>query len=291
MVRNVFSELRKRWEEYDKLRMELDCKEQEIINLRREIEELQARLSPPPKEPPKVQLPGMLISTMPKSGSVYIAHTLARSLGIELMSESIAHGFFPTYFLRPNILKILYEGNRLRQEHFDASSINFLFLKQYTDRMVTHFRDPRQATLSWVHHMIRRWTENAMDPNYTLHLPPPSFLEWSFEEQVDWHIDEYLPPLVQWLRNWLDLGPEVDGIRILFTTYEEFLMDEQKYFEKILDFYEIPQESFVHHPVEKTLEYHFRVGTTDEWKSVFTPEQQRRATAIIGDDLLNRFGW
>ena len=278
-------------QEFDQAKADLACKEQEIQRLSADLAAVSQERDVLRSGLAKVKLPGILINTMPKSGSVFIAHTLAHGLRIELMTESVAHGFFPTYFIRPNILSVLSEGNRMRQEHFDASPINLAMVSRSLNRIVLHVRDPRQATLSWAHHAARLLREHPDGVNYTVHKPPADFLSWSFERQLDWQLETHLPSVVAWLRGWVKYDSDPQGIRILWTTFDELIRDEQGFFDRILEFYGIPRELFAFVPAEKSIKYNFRVGRADEWREVFTAEQQRAAGAMIGKDLLDRFGW
>lgn len=295
-----------------KSRAEFEAKDQEVFALKQEIEQAKADLSDKEREIKRlsadlasvsqerdalrsrlarIKLQGILINTMPKSGSVFIAHTLARGLRVELMTDSVAHGFFPTYYIRPNVLSVLSEGNRMRQEHFDASPINLAIVKRWLDRIVLHVRDPRQATLSWTHHYARLLKEHPNGVNYTMHQPPPDFLSRSFERQLDWHLDTHLPSVVEWLKGWVKYDSDPQGVRVLWTTFNELIRDEKGFFDRLLDFYGIPRQLFTFIPAEKSIENNFRVGRADEWREVFTAEQQRAADAIIGTDLMERFGW
>jgi hypothetical protein len=53
----------------------------------------------------------------------------------------------------------------------------------------------------------------------------------------------------------------------------------------------VPHDRFQRRSFERAADgSHFRVGRADEWRDCFTPAQIARATQMIGDDLLRRFG-
>lgn len=237
-------------------------------------------------------VPFILLNTMPKSGSIYILMTLADSLSIEVSLEGAAHGFFPDYYLIPAKLAQLKAGRIVRQEHFDAKPLNIRLLANYTDRIVLHLRDPRQATLSWLHHANRLAREHPEGVNYTVHALPEGYLDWPLPQQLDWQIETHLVSLVSWLKDWQSyLDGEAADIQVLVTRFEDLIVDERAYFARILKFYGIPEELFTHRPAEKTIIHNYRAGQPDEWRRVFTGAQKKRCAEIIGDGLLERFGW
>jgi hypothetical protein len=238
---------------------------------------------------PENALPGIIFNTVPKTGSVYILYTLARSLQLEVVNEThrLLHGYFPTFFLYPNIVQYTCTGQRIVQEHFDASPINVHILRRYTDRMLFQVRDPRQATLSWVHHMTRMLTEHPRSDQFTQTIPPANYLDWELEDKISWHIERHLPAMISFIEGWMDVQEQKDpDFRVEITAYERFRADEMAYFMEILDFYEIPRDQFHYDPAEKTEKTNFRHGQSNEWQSVLTAAQQRRAEELIGPRVL-----
>jgi len=236
------------------------------------------------------KLPPILINTMQKSGSIYLTRTIATSLGIEYSLVSLASGIFPSYCMMPAAFKRFRRGSIVRQEHFDASHFNLEICARYVDRIVLHLRDPRQSTLSWTHHFNRYRDIHPGSTVGTVHRPPEDFCRWPFERQLDWHIDHHLVSQVMWLRRWMLVEQEAP-FQILRTRYEELLNNERALFDRILAFYDIPAGGIAMRTPEKTIEYHYRCGRSDEWKEVFTSGQKRRSRTIIGNDILEHFGW
>ena len=189
------------------------------------------------------------------------------------------------------MLRRIAQRNVIRQEHLDASPVNIRFLSRFVDRLVVNVRDPRQATLSWLHHVKRLLKEYPEAPNYTIHSEPDGYTEWPLDRQLDWHIDTQLRSSVEWLRGWTAY---VDGdcrLKILFTRYEDMVEDEASFLENIIDFFEIPRSAFKYTPAEKTAQNNFRKGMVDEWIGVFNAGQKALSAEMIGPDLMSRFGW
>lgn len=208
------------------------------------------------------------------------------------MMENVSHGFFPDYYPIPGRMARFTDGRVVRQEHFDAKPLTINWLGRYTDRMILHLRDPRQATLSWLHHANRLAREHPDACNYTVHSLPQGYLEWPFDRQLDWQIETHMASLAAWLRGWLSYvdGAERD-LRVMTTRYEDMVADELGFFARVLEFYGIPDALFVHRPAEKTLAHNYRRGEPGEWLRVFSSAQKARSVDLIGRDILAHFNW
>lgn len=240
----------------------------------------------------KPKLPSILVVTVPKSGTRFTNLTLSGGLGLE--PTSVSFGYFPHYLVDIPKLPSFVEGGSVASAHFDPSPVNLQSLTHFVRKWVVHIRDPRSVTLSWVHHTNRLYSERGDGRYHYLFVypaPPEAYYGWPFCQQVDWNIEHFLPNVVAWTRSWLAI---YDSRRydILLTSFSELARDELSYIRKILDFYAIPREVFHRPHVERTLLHsHFRAGLEDEWLTAFSPDQVARATSLIGDDLIERFGW
>jgi hypothetical protein len=238
------------------------------------------------------KLPSILVVTVPKSGTRFT--NLMLSGGLSLEPASVSFGYFPHYLVDIPKLPSFAEGGSVASAHFDPSPVNLQSLTYFVKKWVVHVRDPRSVTLSWVHHTNRLYSERSDGRYHYLFVyptPPEAYYDWPFCRQVDWNIEHFLPSVVAWTRSWLTI---YDSRRydILLTSFSELARDEQAYIHKILEFYAIPPDLFHRPHVEKTLLHsHFRAGLEDEWRTAFSPDQIARATAIVGHDLIERFGW
>ena len=92
-------------------------------------------------------------------------------------------------------------------------------------------------------------------------------------------------------RSWLALC-DTRQYNILLTSYSDLARDETAYINQILDFHGIPRSLFRRPQIEKTVvASHYRVGSENEWLTAFNAGQIAKSTAMIGDDLIERFGW
>lgn len=239
----------------------------------------------------------IFLNTMPKSGSIYISRWLAHSLNLREMKVAVC--LFPDDLIIRDQLDEFSHGNTITQQHIPAKDINLRFLASRIDKLVIHVRDPRQATLSWVHHLDNLHAYEDSVPACQLGLEavsprlPDDYFSWSFERRLDYQIQNHLPQLLEWTDLWVAAAQNsAYGLDLLFTTYESFLDDSKKTLTQILEHFDIPLDVFDwSQQPQKTIHTHFRKGTPDEWKHIFSPEQSAKATHQIPPHLLERFGW
>jgi len=255
-------------------------------------------------------LPPLLINTLPKSGSIFIWHSLCKGLGLQTSSApthgvasmtalisnlqlSLVGGGFPDSCINKSMLAFFAaeKNGAISQDHFPASRRNLAYVNQYLNKLVVHIRDPRQAMLSQLHDFMKAYQQNIYDCVYTLQ-PPMEFYGWTQHDQIDWHIDNWLPLLVDWLKGWIKvIDSKAYQFSILQTRFQDMRSQPRQFFERILNFYEIDHSRFrfPDSPTPDTL--HFRKGSLDEWRQALTLQQCNRATSMIPAEFFDRFEW
>lgn len=236
------------------------------------------------------ELPSLLITTMPKSGTYYLSSLLAK--GLDLTQMIISNQYFPYDVIYQPKLRQFVEGGCVSQDHFDAREINVELIARHADRIVVHLRDPRQALLSYVHYLCTDWFRGNEKEALLLIYPklPDGFFEMPLERRIDWGIAQWLPLLIEWVEGWLRVA-EKDVLAVKFTRFEDLVANERGFVEELTDFFEIPRQRFNLTEIPLTEELHFRMGKTDEWVSVFSAAQKQRAAAAIPPALAERFDW
>ena len=242
-------------------------------------------------------IPPMLLNTMPKSGSIYISRALAQGLGISEMKIGVC--LFPNDLVIREKLDAFAIGHTVAQQHLPASDINVRFIAARLERMVVHVRDPRQATLSWLHHIDNFHAQRLTEPDCQLGLEalypqlPDGYFDLQETEKLDHLIDTHYRQLIDWSEGWLAAAQSDNiGLDIKFTRYEDFLADEKAFLTDLLKFYKIPPAEFDWSKLpDKTEQTHFRKGLTDEWKTVFSASQKERCAEMISSSLAEAFDW
>jgi len=233
--------------------------------------------------------PLIFINTMPKSGSVYIFNVLLNSLKQDgyLFTNISENRFHDDYVSVDKIIKAT-NSRTITQEHVNASYDNLLILEKYLPKFVLHVRDPRQALLSWFHHVevvssadYKVWSDDI--------CPPTGYFSWTTEEKINWQIEHYLPRLIEWIQGWIEVL-DSKKINILVTRFEDLKENPTDFFNKIFSFFNIEDHNVALLGFKKG-QYHQRNGEIDEWKNVMTKKQIDRMKQIIPLEILKRFGW
>lgn len=234
-----------------------------------------------------LQAEPIIMIALPKSGSNYLFLNLCKQLkegGHDY--QRVSYSFFPKETIYFEKLLEVKKSDGITGGHMSASKENLDILQQIYPRAIIHIRDVRQATLSWLHHLERHpeWIEKL---DFSL---PNHYREMSFEEKLDWQIDNYLPICVRWIQEWLEVEKNKQ-MDIVITTYEEMISNSMQFFLRIHQFYHSNLQFSSKDILPPGSSKNYRNGTADEWFDVFTLEQKERATALIPEDWFERFHW
>jgi hypothetical protein len=232
----------------------------------------------------------ILLNTMPKSGSVYVARSLAAILRLPMMH--IGNQYALIGQIDPAAARTFKGGGFVSQNHLAPSAENLHVLQHFKLRMVLHLRDPRQALLSWVHYL--RYITGGHDAReellYVTPRLPLGYFRFSLAEQIDWQIENYMPQLVLWAARWVEIADRLT-IPMLITHQNDLRTEEKAFFDRILAFYQLDRDYALPNLPRTMNETHFRRADPMEWRCTFTTHQTARATSLIPKSLSMRFGW
>jgi len=219
-------------------------------------------------------VPFILLNTLPKSGSIFLTESLRQGLNIAFKQVSL--GYFPVDVADYRKLIEASPGQVISQSHLDANPTNLQLLRAYCPRMVLHLRDPRQALLSWVHH-VKKYVEQGQLTQASVTPIPPTTLLFAdnLSAAIDWHIAHHLPNILQWTEQWLLHVETKESPAVFVTYYHDLRENSQNVIARILDFYGIPAWAYTAKDIPKNEFTHFRKGQLDEWRSAFNPAQQK----------------
>lgn len=234
--------------------------------------------------------PGILIATLPKTGTVFLQNSLCRGLGRPQLDVP-SGGLFPYANIPHEAINRLKQQGAIFVMHCAPNRWNIVEIKERLDRVVIHLRDPRQALISWTYYVVDLITK--LDPVQGKHFGiPDDYLNWDFPKQLDWQIENYYPYQIEWIQGWVNAAEEVSQkTKILFTTQEELATDQNAFFNRILDFYEIPRAAFTYPSIPRQQDMNFRAGQVSEWKEKMSRPQIESVTRAIPTPLFERFGW
>ena len=229
---------------------------------------------------------GIMFNALPKSASEYSWQMLANNLNYEKID--VSGGIWPNKMAVRSALENTSRKRVVSHDHLFANSFNLLAMNRYLNKWIIHVRDPRQATISWVYHLQRRYKEDPYESKY-FNLDNEYFT-LPFEKQLDIQINQHYPLVVQWINQWLDLI-EVKEYKnkILLTTFERFIEDKVDFFKEILEFHNIEYSNdfILESPQDGKLQ--FRKGERFEWKSTCNQEQLRKLAILMDPRLESLF--
>ena len=228
---------------------------------------------------------------MPKSGSAYISSSLATILQLNTMQIGNAYaGLIDQINIQR--ARTFSRGGFVSQDHLAPCTENLQVLQYFKLKLVLHLRDPRQALLSWVHHLD--WISGGSDTCEELAdatpRVPSGYFDFSLSRKIDWQIDNYLPQLITWTAQWVAVA-DSETIPILITHQNDLRTNEKAFFDAILAFYQLNFDYTLPNPPRTLEATHFRRADPMEWIKTFTPDQIVLATSMIPRPLAMRFGW
>lgn len=234
--------------------------------------------------------PSIFLVTLPKSATVHIGHSIAQSLRYN-HTHTLVTPTFPKNIVWPEMARDFVRGGMISASHMEADSRNLIILRQSNvRRIVLHVRDPRAALLSWVHFMAKRGRNRDFQAGVGS-IPNQHTIDFSrkdFEEQVNGCIQTFYQNCIGWLNRWMETLDRNDIFEFLVIRHEEFVSNEQEYYNRILDFYDIKGAI---NSVKSGETTHFRSGNNDEWREAFTSEQIENVNRLLPQIICDRFGW
>jgi hypothetical protein len=114
---------------------------------------------------------GILLNTMPKSGSVYIQKSLSEILSFGTMYLGNRYGLIDQIDVQA--AHTFSGGGFVSQNHLAPSPENLQVLRHFKLKMILHLRDPRQALLSWIHYLHHITGGNDMSQELLYVTPRP----------------------------------------------------------------------------------------------------------------------
>jgi len=285
-----------------------------LAHLKNEIDALREENAIQKQRLAYIQLPPIVLSTLPKSGSGFFQRILEDSLGLMPV-----HFDDSDFILDSSMLSHLKIGNRYLNAHIDATHKNIILLTSNIKKMIVNIRDPRNAMVSMIHWIDYQQKNGLFAYNNKTRLQLKDVYQMDFDEKFKIFFDIFYKIHMHFLNRWFKvLNIEFNSKRksiftmtkpyseeisdsedppcsteVLLTTHEDIVnLGEEKIFETLLNFYEIPTTLFRYKLVKKDMETsRFRTGRTDSWKTELNSEQQEQVTSLVPREWCTYFGW
>jgi hypothetical protein len=234
-------------------------------------------------------IPPILISTISKSGSTFLPRVLCDRLVIPSTKIFVEIAEHHHRELMPAALKKFATGGVLCRQHFHPDERVLRQLSEAgIDRILFHIRDPRQALISWVFYMESVLRKHTAPCGSVMGISPFQYGRMNLEQKIDFHIDRFFVRTMDLIEAWLDAKQARPyGVRIRFTRFEDMVNHPQAFFDEVLAFFGVRENRFFstswrvfRQVLKRRPALKKRSGKKDEWKSILTPAQQQKVTAL-----------
>ncbi len=250
--------------------------------------------------------PSLFFVTLPKSGTTYTWQTLAELTGLDTTPKTddtppwtaywagrefgiaslYSAGDFTSQMLRPEALSRFLPEGFLFGAHMLPSRHNMLALKEAgLSKVTVLLRDPRDATVSWVHHMQRMGPETR-GYHSKIYGMPCDLWDWPHDRQMAFYVRVWLPLAVNWVEAWLEYyaDPERD-LDIQLLLFDDLKTAPRRYFERILAFHGNAARSWDPVKPPEPGKRHFRGGRHGDWSREFQWDDRALSDLLLADRL------
>ena len=246
----------------------------------------------------------IIINALPKSGSLYIVLTLAKTLSYTMFNNVqriVTHGLNHSHVDSKAVQDFIMENGAIAQVHIAPVKYNLdiLYYSGLT-KFVVLFRDPRDALVSWAHHLERKdvnvpWVQNMQ---FASGMISRDYYKLSWEEKLQDLVDNYYSIELDWIREWVNVESH-NIFDILFVTYEEFISNKEIFIKKILHFFGLlKDDTSIIWPGESkridgdiNLGTHLRRGVVGSHTDELTRTQVNILNTKSDKYLFDRFNW
>lgn len=252
--------------------------------------------------------PSVFFVSLPKSGTVFTWYSLQDMTGLKMPDFHLLKGWFDynrgrdfscpdlyacgdynTQLLIPEGMKNFLQGY-IFGAHMQASYHNMRILKESgIDKITVLLRDPRDAFVSWVHH-VHELGLPARNYHSKIYHIPRDYYTWSLEEQFRYQIRTFLPTIVNWVDGWLDYYAAVDKeVEVLFVYYDELKREPVRYIRRITEFHGLENVDFSRIVVPEPGKMHFRKGQHGGWREDIASDDQQLVDNLMQDRMVRGF--
>ncbi len=235
-------------------------------------------------------VPGIVVASLPKSGTRFIANTLC--VGLSAPQTFVIPRFFNTNIIARKLKQVM-TGGLIAVDHLRPTARTIAALREAgVRRLVVNIRDPRQAALSLLQFLIDKAAEI---PSMT-----QTERDWIRESGTTagaGFLNQYrmqVETQAAWIADWVELQRSLIDVAIDFTTFEAMRADTGAFMDALLDRLGVPSARFdssVRDLPLAGLAEHFRRGETEEWRRIVPADQHQALFHALPADLTDRFGW
>ncbi|MEP4379760.1 MAG: sulfotransferase domain-containing protein [Alphaproteobacteria bacterium] len=228
----------------------------------------------------------IVLVSMPKSATVFITRSLQLSAGLEEI-QICNSGPLVQQISPQGLWRFANAPSAIGGQHMPASDYNIEMLRQAgIERVTLLLRDPRDAVISWWHHLYRPdvrsfgWHHAMLVAART---SPDNFYELAPENALDTLIEMYLPRLLSWQNQW----EAETRVSKQIIRYEDFVTNKTETISKILGFHGISAGKIEFPEIDQSDSIdsttHFRRGEIGSYLDEMSTAQIERTNQILED--------
>jgi tetratricopeptide (TPR) repeat protein len=228
-----------------------------------------------------------------KSASEYIRDLLSDCYDLPIVYPTL--NSFPHDIPLDDKFAILSNRRVLTRLHSDCGDRILYHLENgRINRLIVHFRDPRQSLLSWIYQGTNR--PESFKDHAELFVPkiPTELMGKGFEDWTDWAFKHFYPGMIYWVESWVKNESRLKKtLDLKFTTFEDFISDTPGFLRDFAIFFGLdptPLDDALRMSNKET-HRNFRKGSSTEWRDTFTPSQTEYLWRLIPEQVAERFGW
>jgi tetratricopeptide (TPR) repeat protein len=224
-------------------------------------------------------LPSVLLVTQGASASVSVGRIFSSGFNLPTVLYSLVNLRVVLPWLRDYL-----KGGACYVTHLRPSQRNIELLSAGgAQSVIVHVRDPRQWLVSAAER--GRLYANLSIPSYRQET------RGGLAQTIEFMMGSLLPEIIEWIKLWIVARQR---LTVHFTTFEDFVRDRDGFIDRILSLYAGDTRFFDRANASREqpgVDYHRRLGSTDEWRTVLTREQIDRINGLIPNEFWNMFEW
>jgi hypothetical protein len=173
----------------------------------------------------------LCVACFPKSGSTYLAKTLAIVLKYKFVHY--AHLLDDEHKINETLLIDNLHFNTVTHLHITGTASNLFYLDYYKIRPVVQVRNIFDCIVSLRDHI------EAESPVWPMAIIEKEFHFWDYEKQYDFIIDNFVPWYIKFYVSWSRMSKKIQS-PLFWVQYEELMENKHEVISNLLRYFNIP---------------------------------------------------
>lgn len=228
-----------------------------------------------------------IISSMPKSGTVYICSILSSLLKYPLFNLQLLH----KEGVSQNLIQYIAGGGVMGNGHISPETFGFEYFRKHSfNKFIVHTRDPRQTAVSWFYFLEKVRGNYGARP-IIKQMVPDSYFSWNINKKKEYLLFNLFEQWYSMPASWYNYHIDNPDVNILFTSFEKMKNDRAEFFLQIIEFIDASYPNIDFELEPEIARNHHRKGSLDEWRGFWSAEQKKVMNEIINQAVGAFFKW